>query len=131
MMMFSTRQLSQVHKLDNVNITIHSSGQPLERVKSFKILGVHFNEHLGWKDHINIISKSCFATIRSLKLFKNSASWQIRKSLVESLVLSKMNYCNVLFCDATKTELNRLQKIQNAAAGFIFNQHAKIADCSL
>jgi len=70
------------------------------------------------QEHVNSIAKSCFATLRTLKQFKNSASWHQRKILVESLILSILTYGNVLLSDATKDQLGRLQKVQNAAAGF-------------
>ena len=128
MMVFSTRQLSKFHKLDQLNTTIKSNNQELEQVKSFKILGVHFNENLDWKNHINIVSKNCYATLKALKQLKNSANWNLRKILVEALVLSKINYCNLLLSDAPKYQLKRLQKIQNAAAGFVYKRHANIQD---
>ena len=40
-----------------------SNDQPLERVEFFEIPGVRFNQHLSRKDHINYVTKSCFATI--------------------------------------------------------------------
>ena len=47
---------------------------------------------------------------------------------MESLVLSKLNYGAVLLSDATKDQLHRLQKVQNAAAGFVTKRHANIKD---
>ena len=128
MAMFSTAQLSRFHNLSDVEAIITSNDQPLERVDSFKILGVWFNQHLSWKDHINYVTKSCFATLKSLNLFKRCASLPLRKTLAESLILSKLNYGNVLLGDLTKIELNRLQKVQNAAAGFVLQKHAELDD---
>ena len=48
--------------------------------------------------------------------------------MVESLILSKLNYGNVLLSDATKFQLQRLQKVQNAAAGFVLKRRANIKD---
>ena len=45
-----------------------------------------------------------------------------------SLVLLKINYCNFLFYGASKADLKRLQKIENAAAGFVLKRHATITD---
>lgn len=39
-----------------------------------------------------------------------------------------MNYCNLLLSDAPKYQLKRLQKIQNAAAGFVLKRHANVQD---
>ena len=125
---FSTRQLSRWHSLPDLITTIKSADQDIEQVKNFKILGVRFNEHLDWTEHVNSIIRCCFATLRNLKQFKSSADWHQRKMLMESLVLSKLNYGAVLLSDATKDQLHRLQKVQNAAAGFVTKRHANIKD---
>ena len=128
MAMFSTSQLARVHNLSDIDINITSNDQPLERVDTFKILGIKFNQHLSWKEHINTVTKSCFAALKSLNLFKRAANLLLRKSLVESLVLSKINYGNVLLGDLPKSEIKRLQKVQNAAAGYVLRRHADIND---
>ena len=48
--------------------------------------------------------------------------------MVESLILSKLNYGNVLLSDAKKYQLQRLQKVQNVAAGFVLKRRADIKD---
>ncbi|XP_066935792.1 uncharacterized protein [Clytia hemisphaerica] len=128
MTIFSTRQLAQRHSLAELVTVIKSAGQDIEQVKNFKILGVRFNEHLDWTEHVNHTMRSCFATLRCLKRFKNTASWQQRKMLMESLVLSKLTYGIALLSDATKAQIERLQKVQNAAAGFVLKRYARTSD---
>ena len=106
MTLFSTAQLSHFHNLSKFETVLTSNDQPLDRVEFFNILGVRFNQHLSWKDHINYVTKSCFATLKSLNLFKRSASLPLRKTLAESIILSKLRYGNFLFGDLTKIELN-------------------------
>ena len=46
-MLFSTPQMSRKHDLAKRDTyTVNREGKALERVKSWKILGVHFDEHL-------------------------------------------------------------------------------------
>lgn len=128
LMLFSTKQLSRLHHLDDLDINITSDQQPIRRVKVFKILGVHFNENLQWNDHINSIIKSGYATLRSLKQFKRFADFKLKKTLAECLVLSKIKYCDAIFCDTPKYLVTRLQKLQNASASFIYNKHCNMND---
>ena len=128
MTVFSTRQLAQRHSLADLVTEIKSAGQDIERVKNFKILGVRFNEHLDWTEHVNQTLKCCFAKLRNLKQFQNITTWHQRKMIVESLVLSKLMYGSVLLSDAAKYQIKRLQKVQNAAAGFVLKRHATIKD---
>ena len=48
------------------------------------------------------------------------------KQLAESLILSKLGYCNVLFDNILVYMMNQLQKKQNATVGFVLNKNAKI-----
>ena len=126
--LFSTPQLARIHDLENRAIDIQSNGQQIDRVEEFKVLGVHFHKHLTWRGHINKVLKSCMATLRSLKQFKRSASFGLRKSLVQALVLSKIDYCNVIFADAPNFAMKRLQKIERSAASFVFNRYCNDND---
>ena len=70
-MLFSSIQLSKRHNLnppDKCKL-IHNN-EPVERLNSTKILGVHFDENLTWITHVNNLIKSSHATLRSLRQFK-------------------------------------------------------------
>ena len=126
--LFSTSQLSRVRKLDDVAIQLTSNNKQLERVFHVKILGVYFNQHLTWANHVNFVTRTCYATLRSLRIFRRTADFNLRKTLAESLILSRLNYCNVLLSDAPQYILKRLQKVQNAAAHFVLGHRARVND---
>ena len=128
MTLFSTPQMARVHNLSQQETVITSNNQPVERVETFKVLGIKFNQYLSWKDHVTSVTKSCFATLKSLKIFNRTANFNLRKTLAECLILSKLNYGNVLLADLSKQELKRLQKVQNVAAGFVLRRHANVND---
>ena len=94
-----------------------------------KVLGITFNEHLDWTNHINKIAIECFSTLRTLRLLKRFLPFKIRKELVQTLILSKVDYGNIVFNPIPKTLQSRLQKVMNAAAGFVWNRHSKENDC--
>ena len=66
-MILSTPQLSRVHHLDECDPNIAVSGYKLERIKSWKLLGVHINKHLKWDDHIKRKVSGCYATVSILR----------------------------------------------------------------
>ena len=55
--------MSRVHHLDEYDPDIAVSGYKLERIKSWKLLGVHINEHFQWDDHIKRTVSGCCATV--------------------------------------------------------------------
>ena len=96
-MILSTPQMSRVHHLDEYDPNIVVSCQKLERIKSCKLLGVHINEHLKWDDHIKHTVSGCYATLSILRKLKYLAKYELRKQLVETLILSKLDYADLVF----------------------------------
>ena len=64
-MTFHTRQKS----IDPLTFLIN--GIQIENVKFFKFLGIMFDEHLTWKNHITIITNKLFKVIGILNRLKN------------------------------------------------------------
>ena len=54
--------------------------------------------------------------------------FNVRKQLATSLILSKLDHANIVSNGIPKYQINRLQKVQNAAAGFVHNRRANIND---
>ncbi len=79
-----------------------------------------------WREHITNLLSSCYATLSVLRKLRNFAPFHIRKRLVESLVLSKLNYCNVIFSSLPDFQLKRLQRVQNTCAGYVHTKFAGI-----
>ena len=50
------------------------------------------------------------------------------KSLAEALVLSRLNYCKVVYGQLPMYLKNRLQRVQNCAAGYVLGRYAKLTD---
>ena len=100
----------------------------LERTDATKILGVNFQQQLNWDCEVNEITRSCYGVLRTLRKIKRITLFKIRKHSSESLVLSKIDYCNSVFDPLTQAQEQRLQKVQNAAAAFVLNRYCTITD---
>ena len=72
--------------------------------------------------------KSCYGTIqiilKKLKELKNFAGYRLRKHLVESLVLSKVDYCDTVYYPLPEFQRKRLQRVQLIASSFVLNRYA-------
>ena len=122
--LFSTQQMSHVHKLENYNISLSCDGLDLERLSSLKLLGVNMNEHLSWMDHVKNTIASCYSILAILRKLKHSASFSLKKQLVECLILSRLDY-NISVLDPLPAYLiKRLSRVQLCAAAFVNNRYA-------
>ena len=54
--------------------------------------------------------------------------FKLRKQLAESLILTKIDYNDVITYPANERLLKRLQKVQSAATGFVQNRFASAKD---
>ena len=79
-------------------------------------LGVIFDSSLTMSDHISSVSKSCFLSIRDLRRIRNTLDLRTAQTIASSLIHSKLDYCNSLFLNLPRTQLDRLQLILNSAA---------------
>ena len=67
-------------------------------------------------DHISAVSKSCFLLIRDLRKIRHALDHTTAKTIATSLIHSKVDYCNSLFLNLPRSQLDRLQLILNSAA---------------
>ena len=79
-------------------------------------------------DHITRLLASCYGTLAVIRKLKHLAPNNVREQLAESLVLSKLNYACTIFDPLPEYQTKRLQRMQNACAGFVLRTDAKESD---
>ena len=94
----------------------------------FKLLGTLLNENVAWTEHVDEVTSSWYRVLATLRKIKNMTSQQTKKSLVQSLVLSKLNFNDSVTYPPTSFLQKRVQRIQNAAAGFVLNRFCSKRD---
>src|SRR6218665_1671411 len=75
-------------------------------------LGVTFDPHLSFSNHISNLSRSCFMHIRDLRRIRPVLDFKTASTIATSIVHTKLDYCNSLFINIDKTQINRFQAIQ-------------------
>ena len=75
-------------------------------------------------NHITDLTSSCYGVLAVLRKLKRFTPFRIRKQLAEALVLSKLEYCNVLYNALPTYLIKRLQRVENVAAGFVQGRYA-------
>ena len=68
------------------------------------------------KQHICFICKIAFLELRRVTTFRYYLTDDATKTLVVSLVLSRIDYCNSLLAGLPQSLFGKLQRVQNSAA---------------
>ena len=89
--------------------------------QSVRNLGVFIDADLSMRSNIDVVVSRCFAALRQLRSIRRNISVPVCQSLVTSLVLTRLDYCNSVAFGLPALHLRRLQSVQNAAARIIFN----------
>ena len=123
--LFSSRKTN-----DNKSFLIRTEGKSTQQEPTGKLLCVTFHQHLTWNEQINIVTKSNYNILRILQKFKRFTSWNVQKSLAETLILSRMNYCIVVHSQIPKYLQKRWQRLQNCAAGYVLGKYPNTVDAT-
>ena len=99
-MLFSTPQMSSYHSLAERPIHLSVGDKPLERVHSIKLLGVRMTDTLKWDD-VKHLASSCYCVLAALRKIKNFTNYHLRKHLVKCLVLSRLDFHDIIFYPIT------------------------------
>lgn len=84
--------------------------------KKAKNLGVYVDTKLTMAYQISMVTSACFMIFRILRKIKLVLTENSLKTAVAALIMSRLDYCNGLYLNAQKQQINRLQLVQNAAA---------------
>ena len=82
-------------------------------------LGVQFDSNLKMEHQIANTVKSCYCQIRNIGRIRQHLTEESCKTLVHTLVTSRLDYGNALLYGLPQMALQRLQKAQNCAARLI------------
>ncbi|KAI4903993.1 hypothetical protein NFI96_024213, partial [Prochilodus magdalenae] len=84
-------------------------------------LGVILDGQLSFSAHIANLTRSCRSLLYNIWRIRSFLSQEATQLLVQSLVISRLDYCNSLLAGLPLRAIRPLQLIQNAAARLIFN----------
>ena len=88
----------------------------LPSVSAVRNIGAMLDPALTMRSHINNVSKSCYFQIRRLSKIRKYLTENSAKTLVHAFVSSRLDNVNSILVNVPKSEINKLQLIQNHAA---------------
>ena len=98
--------------------------------ESAKNLSVVLNSLLSFRSHIDFIVRTYNFHIRNLYMIKDFVNRKNLVTLVHSLIVSKVDYCNSLFIRLPNVILKKGQSVLNRAARLIFNLPPRVPTTS-
>ena len=87
---------------------------------SVKYLGVNFNNKLNLDKHYSLLTQYTTAQLFNLKKIRQYLNRNSTKLLTQTLILSRLQYCNSLFSGSEKLKLYKLDKIINRSIRNIY-----------
>ena len=115
--MFGTRQ--QLAKVSDIHLQIGPNKiVPMEHVRN---LGYIMDKFLKNGSHINKLTRTCYCMLQDIAKVRSNMDKRTAQLIMQALVLSCMDYCNLLLAGTTKYQLDKLQHIQNMGCQVICN----------
>jgi hypothetical protein len=108
---------AQLKKVNISSIVIGQDNVPV--VLCARNLGVWFDNNLNMSHHINKTCQSVVYHLHNIRRIRKFLSCEDRKSVIQALIMSRIDYCNSLLFGVRDVHLSKLQRLQNTAARLI------------
>ena len=99
-----------------------SGQEPTKPVTLVRNLGVFLDSELSLSGHVTRTVRTCQLALMNLWKIQRMLGVNLKIKLVNSLIHSRIDYCNSLLAGSSAKDIGRLQKIQNSAARFVAGQ---------
>ena len=101
------------------DITLHLDDAVISPKGQVRSLGIHLDNSLKMDHHINYLCKVYVFQLRNICRIRKYLTTNTIKTIVHSLVISRLDYGNLTLCGVSDYLVAKLQKIQNVAARII------------
>ena len=113
----SRKQLDRCStKLININ------GDEIKLEHCIRYLGAFLDETLNFKEHIKRKCRTAMINYLRIKSIRKYLTKEATEILVLSLVISHLDYCNVILYGIAQSEIGKMQRIQNMSAKLVLNR---------
>ena len=103
--------------VDNINIKIGSSD--INVVSSVTNIGVRLDRNLKMTIQTSHLVSSCAYQLKLVDSIRASLDVRVAERVENSILTSRLDYCNSLLAGLTVRDFTRLRRLQNAAARYV------------
>ena len=104
--------------VDTFDVSV--DGHTMSRHNTLKILSVTLDDKLNFKAHIRNICHTASCQINALKRISKFMNEHCRLIVYKSLINANFNYCPIVWMFCGKTNLNKLEKLQERALATVY-----------
>ena len=104
---------------DGIEFMLNSAG--FHKCTSIKYLGIAINDDLNMSSHVGNVTTKLSQANGVLSKIRNTLPVPVLLRFYFGHLHSHLTYCSFVFLRCTKTEISRLQKLQNRALKLIFD----------
>jgi len=83
-------------------------------------LGVSLDEELTLTTHVNLLVCRCYGQLRSIRSCRRALTQSAAVMMVNSFIVSRIDYCNSLLAACSQQQLDKLQRVLDCAARVIY-----------
>ena len=110
---------TRINRIRDVNIIMN--GTAVERVNTFKYLGITIDANLKWNDQINTICRKMCNSLGIMRRIKPFVPQSSLVTIYNTMFLPHLDYGIILWSNCGNTNLSRIQKLQNTAMRIILS----------
>ena len=103
--------------------SINMAGDLIVRSEVIRYLGVWLNSTLNFKTHVTKKCKAAMLNFLRIRSIHHLLTEDATSSLVLSLCVSHLDYCNSVLYGLPDITINKMQKIQNMCACLVLRKH--------
>ena len=87
----------------------------ITQAASTKFLGLEINSELNWANHTSLITNKIARAIGVIRRIRYKLTKAASMLLYDTLIVSHINYCNILWASNYKTTLSKIYSLQKRA----------------
>ena len=102
--------------------------EKIESLSAVKLLGIEIDDKLNFNNHTNKICSSAASQLSTLTRLRRFLGIEERKGLIQSFVLSNVNYCPLMWMLSSFKSLNKIENLQKRALRFMLSDYESSYD---
>ena len=96
----------------------------IQKVSKAKYLGITFDEHLTWKNHIHNICHKANSALAFMRRNVNHCPISVRSHCYKSLVRPILEYASPIWAPHLQSDICAIEKIQSSATRYTMNNYS-------